>query len=335
MREASYYTAHQDLMVKCDLCPNRCNIDQGNRGNCEVRINKSGKLFSENYGEISAIHSDPIEKKPLYHFYPGTNILSIGSLGCNMHCGFCQNSEISQISRDKYKWTRSHTPNDIIETARSIENNLGIAFTYNEPTVFYEFMWDTAILAKKNGLKTVMISNGYISEKALMPLLEYMDAFNIDLKFFSNRLYKKYCYGKLNPILRTIIKIYESGKHLELTNLVIPTLNDNILVYSKMIEWIYTNLGDNAVLHLSKYVPAFRFNIPATRQDSLTNMYRKAKKWLPYTYLGNIHTESGADTFCKSCNSRVVQRHGYDVLVTGLDNRGRCKKCNQEILKYC
>jgi pyruvate formate lyase activating enzyme len=334
MKEASHYMHLADKEVQCELCPNECVIDHGERGTCRVRYNQSGRLFAENYGLVSALHPDPIEKKPLFHFYPGSSILSIGSLGCNMSCEFCQNSEISQVSVADYKWAREYSPYEIIDLAQAIDNNIGIAFTYNEPTVFYEYMLDTAKLAKIAGLKTVMVSNGYISEAALLPLLDYIDAFNIDIKFFTNQSYKKYCNGSLKPVLKVILEIHESGKHLELTNLIIPSLNDNTGIFNKMIDWIYTNLGDNMVLHLTRYFPAHHFDAPPTRRDHLVELYRKAKRWLPYTYLGNINTGNTGDTFCKSCGDPVIRRSGYQVQIIGLDRHGNCKNCREKIIRH-
>ena len=334
MKEASYYKSLANNEVQCQLCPNECEIDHGERGTCRVRYNLSGKLVAENYGLISAIHPDPIEKKPLYHFYPGSTILSIGSLGCNLSCGFCQNAEISQTSVADYKWAREHSPREIIDLVKTIDNNIGIAFTYNEPTVFYEYMLDTAKIAQKEGFKTVMVSNGFISEDALSVLIDYIDAFNIDLKFFDDRSYKKYCGGRLNPVLKTILEIHESGKHLELTNLVIPSLNNNTRIFNQMIDWIYTNLGDKMVLHLSRYFPAHHFDVPPTDRDHLIELFRRAKRWLPYTYLGNINTGNTGDTFCKSCGMPVIRRSGYHVQLSGLDRHGNCKNCREKIIKY-
>jgi pyruvate formate lyase activating enzyme len=235
VKEASFYSADNGK-IRCTLCPHNCIIHEGKRGICRVRKNDGGKLYSENFGQICSMNFDPIEKKPLYHFYPGSIIFSAGSLGCNLHCKFCQNWEISQTGIEEFGNLRTVAPEELINKALSRENNIGIAYTYNEPTVWYEFMIETAKLAQKEGLKNVMVTNGFINPEPLEELFPYMDAFSVDLKAFSNDFYKTVTSSRLDPVLTALKNIRNSGRHLEITNLVITDLNDNEKEFTEMIN---------------------------------------------------------------------------------------------------
>jgi pyruvate formate lyase activating enzyme len=333
--KAAYYKKSSDLSVICTLCPHNCQVQVNNTGTCGVRRNSAGHLISTSYGIVSALNQDPIEKKPLYHFYPGSTILSMGSFGCNLRCNFCQNHSISQVSQGTQIRSVSHfSPEEISIQARNLDNNLGLAFTYNEPIVWIEYMLDIASRLKDDGLKTVMISNGYINSEPLKNLIPYIDAYNIDLKSFDDNFYKHQTGGSLKPVLKTLKKISSAGKHLEITMLLIPGLNDDRNQFLKMIDWIYENCGDNTVLHLSKYFPNYKSNIPLTPDNKLIEFYNLAKKKLYYTYLGNTSIATGRDTICPNCSNIVIERKAYIINRDGLDEQGNCTRCDTKITYY-
>ena len=283
MHEALYYEKLDSKRVQCHLCPYNCVISDGGRGACGVRINRSGTLYTEVYNKTTGIAFDPIEKKPLYHYHPGESILSIGTKGCNLHCEFCQNWHISQEIDIP---TQEITSGQVIEKARS-RGSFGIAYTYNEPFIWYEFVFETARLAKKNGLENVLVTNGYVNMDPLEGILPYVDAMNIDLKSFDNDFYSKVCKGSLKPVLDVIKRSHRSC-HIELTNLIIPTLNDSEETIGKMVDWICENLGRDVPLHFSRYFPCYRISLPPTPVETLKRAEKIAKAKLKYVYLGNI-----------------------------------------------
>lgn len=325
---AKFYSEIAKDVLRCELCPHFCNIAVNKYGNCKVRKNENGKLISENYGKLCSIHLDPIEKKPLYHFYPSSKILSIGSVGCNFHCNFCQNSDISQTGVHNFFSLQNISIEQIIAQAATTPENIGIAYTYNEPVVWYEFMKDLAIAAKNNNLKNVMVSNGYINAKPLEEILPYMDAFNIDLKAFNNDFYKRIVGAQLEPVKQTLKQIKKSGNHLEITNLIIPTLNDNISEFETMVKWINDELGINTILHLSRYFPRYKSTIPATPESTMLRLYELAKKNLNFVYIGNMQSEHGQNTICPKCGKTLVYRHYYNTSIEGLNEKGLCKYCS-------
>lgn len=331
MHKADYFEEHKDNLVKCTLCPHNCVIKQDGFGLCRVRKNVKGTLYSEVYGKVSGYRFDPIEKKPLYHFYPGGVILSLGTHGCNLRCQFCQNCEISQPKLNDYANYKTIFNDKIINDSTSNTNNIGLAFTYNEPTVWFEFMRDLAIENKKNGFQNVMVSNGFINPEPLKELLDYIDAFNIDLKAFSENFYKKITKSALNPVLNTLETIKKANIHLEITNLIIPEENDNPLSFKEMIDWISGTLGENTVLHLSRYFPNYNFSNPSTSPEKMLEFYEIASESLNYVYLGNINLEAGNDTYCPSCKAKVIRRLGYSTQITGIDQKGNCSRCNYPI----
>lgn len=326
---AKYYKNFNDK-IQCVLCPHECILSEGKFGKCKVRKNISGNLISENYGKICSINSDPIEKKPLYHFFPSKNILSIGSIGCNLSCNFCQNSEISQVKIDDFEFLEKKYPQNIVNYALKIPNNIGIAYTYNEPIVWFEFMKETSEIAKEKGLKNVMVSNGFINKKPLSELLNYIDAFNIDLKSYSDIFYKKQTSARLNPILENLKEIKKSGKHLEITNLIIPTLNDDFSIFEKMIKMLANDLGKDTVFHISRYFPRYKSTIYATPPNTLMNLYSIAKKYLNHVYLGNIFTETGQNTICPKCKNILIKRTGYKTSLVGINNKNKCIFCGNK-----
>ena len=334
MHEASFYTKIEDRKVKCTLCPRECIIDEGKFGNCHARRNRNGTLSSEVYARISAFNLDPIEKKPLYHFFPGKEILSVGTTGCNMHCVFCQNHTLSQCNNRRPVMIKSLLPEELSDVVVKTKDNIGLAFTYNEPSINYEFMMDAARLVKMKGLYTAMISNGYINRDPLEMLLEYIDAFNIDLKGFTESFYKEYSKATLKPVLKTIKRIARHGKHLELTNLVIPMINDDEDDFEAMCKWIAGELGENIVLHLSRYFPRYELDQYPTPPEVLFNLYDLAKSYLNHVYLGNMATELHSNTICPNCGKTVIERTYFHIKLKGIDDLGNCKGCGSKLLNF-
>lgn len=330
MTEAYYYSKEEDK-IRCLLCPHNCLIAENKAGICKVRHNSDGQLHSNVYEEIAAIHYDPIEKKPLYHFFPGKNILSIGTIGCNLHCFFCQNFQLSQCKPSDYHETIILDPQDIVEKAMAIPGNLGIAYTYNEPTVFFELMMDTAKLAQQTGLKNVAISNGYINKEPLQELIGVTDAFNIDLKAFDEPFYQKFTGGKLEPVLQSLRMIYQAGRHLEITFLAIPTLNDSIDSFRKMIDWIVNELGPDVPLHISRYFPAWKSELPPTSAQSINELADIASKILRYVYVGNMNQNKYSSTHCPNCGNTLIDRSGYNIRICGITIDSLCKACGKAI----
>lgn len=334
MHEASFYTKIEKRKVQCNLCPRQCIIEDGKFGNCHARRNRNGTLSSEVYARISAFNFDPVEKKPLYHFFPGKEILSVGTTGCNMHCVFCQNHTLSQCSNRRPVLIKSLSPEELRDAVVNTKNNIGLAFTYNEPTINYEFMMDAARLVKMENLYTVMVSNGYINRDPLEMLLQYIDAFNIDLKGFTESFYTKYSKATLKPVLKTIKKIAKHGKHLELTNLVIPTINDDEDDFEAMCKWIAAELGPDTVLHLSRYFPRYELNQYPTPPEVLFNLYDLAKSHLKHVYIGNLATELHSNTFCPNCGKTLIERTYFHINCVGIDNLGNCTSCGTKVLNY-
>lgn len=332
MRKACFYTSGNKDFINCNLCPHLCNISEGKTGLCKVRRNVAGNLVSDNYGKLTSLGIDPIEKKPLYHFYPGSKILSAGSWGCNFKCSFCQNWSISQevpklVSDDAKKVI---TPQQLVKRALEIPNNIGIAYTYNEPIVWYEYMLETALLVKAASLKNVMVSNGYINQVPLLELIPWIDAFNIDLKGFSNDFYKSFANGRLQPVLDTLKTIREAGKHLEITNLLIPAANDEIELFEEMLTWIYNNLGHDTILHLSRYFPNYYSLTDATSIETMTRMFAIASRHLLFVYPGNIQIGTTSNTYCPDCGNLLVERLGYNTRVVGMQN-AKCGACFRNV----
>lgn len=282
-KEALFYEKLPEGKVHCLLCPQSCHIEEDKIGFCRVRKNIKGKLYSLIYGRITSMALDPIEKKPFYRFHPGEYILSVGTKGCNLACPFCQNWTISQ---DDLAPTENITSQELVKKSKQL-NSFGIAYTYNEPFIWYEFVFDTAKLAKKEGLKNVLVTNGYVNPEPLDEILPFIDAMNIDLKSIDEDFYAKTCRGKLGSVLETIKKAHRSC-HIELTNLVIPTLNDSLDNFSRLVDWVYDNLGPDVPLHFSRYFPCFKLQIPPTQINTLKKAEEIAKKKLRHVYLGNV-----------------------------------------------
>lgn len=327
MREASYYTKYHDGRVQCTLCPHHCIIRDGARGICKVRKNVGGVLYAESYGLFSAIHLDPVEKKPLYHFYPGQMVLSLGSVGCNLSCIFCQNCEISQVTVDQHPELQMLEPEKLAYLSRRQPGNIGLAYTYNEPAISFELLRETAPLIRNQGQKNVMITNGFIESEPLEELLPFIDAFNVDLKGFTEAFYRRYTRSRLTPILQSLKQIRKSDAHLEVTNLIIPGANDDESIFRTMIEWIEGELGRKTVLHLSRYFPRFKMNTPPTPSSTIIRLYELARERLDYVYTGNIEIPDTQNTYCPGCHSTLIQRTGYSVKIHALQPGGLCGIC--------
>ncbi len=323
MKKADFWEKTKENKIKCLLCPHHCIIPQGKTGLCMVRQNTGEELIALSYGAISSAQIDPIEKKPLYHFQPGTRIFSIGSWGCNFKCVFCQNYAISQdVMLNNSKLV---TPEDIIQTMKAYKLN-SIAFTYNEPLINFEFVKDVAMLARQNKIMTVLVTNGFIDEEPAKDLLTYIDAMNVDIKSMEDSFYRKYCSGRLQPVLEFCKLAYKYKAHIEITNLIIPELNDRAELFVELASWIKENLSINTPLHFSAYHPSYKLSISATPAVTLEKAYAECRKILPFIYLGNILTDYGQNTICPKCGNTVIVRHGYSVNILGLKD-GACTSC--------
>ena len=317
--------------IQCVLCPHNCMIGDGNSGICKARKNNSGSSELTTYGVISGCALDPIEKKPLYHFYPGTNIFSIGSYGCNMRCDFCQNYSISQ--RTIAGFVNRTDPEQIVKNALDSLHNIGIAFTYNEPVIWFEYIKDVALLAKNNDLRTVIVSNGYVNREPLEEFISFTDAFNIDLKAFNNAFYRRLTGADIEPVKEALKLIAGSGRHLEITTLIIPGHNDSEEEMAEETEWIAKELGCDVPFHLSRYFPMYKREDPATNSQKLIRLSEIASKNLRYVYVGNMVSETGQNTICPQCGKTVTRRSGYNIKIMNLDQKGNCKNCGKQIYK--
>jgi pyruvate formate lyase activating enzyme len=328
--EARYWTLLEGKTVQCTLCPNYCVLLNGKKGRCGDRINVDGKLYTLVYARPVAVHIDPIEKKPFTHFLPGTSSFSIATAGCNLGCIFCQNWQISQ-SRPEDAESIVLPPLEAVNLAKK-NSCASIAYTYTEPTVFYEYMLDTAKLAKANGLRNVMHTCGYINPKPLGELLRYMDAVNVDLKGFSEEYYATMCSGHLDPVLETIKNVRKSGVWLEITNLVIPGKNDDPRMIKAMCSWIKENIGAETPLYFSAFTPQYKLTgLPPTPLKTLEDASTIAKDTgLKYVYIGNIYGNAGESTYCPKCGKLIIKRKGFDTLEVDLKD-GKCKYCGYKI----
>ncbi|MDR3592166.1 MAG: AmmeMemoRadiSam system radical SAM enzyme [Negativicutes bacterium] len=317
MREASHYERHERGVI-CRLCPKECVIGEGKTGFCRVRRNDGGKLYSENYGACSSYALDPIEKKPLYHFYPGSYILSLGTIGCNFSCRFCQNWQIAQASPQ----TTMLPPEKAVEMATEAgERNIGLAYTYSEPSVWYEYVLDTARLARRQGLKNVLVTNGFINPRPLAELLPFVDALNIDVKAFNEGFYREICAGRLADVQRTV-EAAAKAVHVEITCLVVPGLNDSADELEALAEWL-AGINKDIPLHFSRYFPNYKMTAPPTPVAALAEARAIARRHLNYVYLGNVGTD-GVNTHCPVCDQLVIDRIGRR---SNLAENKKCPQC--------
>ncbi len=323
MREALYYSKLKNNAVKCTLCPNECVIASGKKGACLTRVNVNGDLVTENYGRVISLSMDPVEKKPLYHFYPGTNVLSTGPNGCNLKCQFCQNSSISQ----KISSVHKISPKDLVQLAK--ENNaLGIAYTYTEPFIGFEYLIESSKIAHENNLKNILVTNGYVNIAPLKEILPYIDAMNIDIKSMDNNFYKNICGGDISPVLQTCEEV-KKVCHLEITNLLITGLNDSVELISKLVKYIASNIGDDTPLHFSRYFPQYKMMVEQTPIESIKTAVSMGRDKLKYVYAGNVDIEDGSDTRCFSCGALLIKRDGYFVEKVNIKD-GKCLICGRE-----
>ncbi len=322
MKEAAHYVPIEGgEKVRCRLCPHNCLIDSGKTGICGVRANRKGKLFSEIYGEVTSIAVDPIEKKPLYHFHPGTPILSAGTKGCNFMCSFCQNWNISQDVNARSEY---YSPEDLINLAISRRSH-GIAYTYSEPMIWFEYVLDCARLAHRNALYNVLVTNGYVNPAPLDDLLAHIDAMNIDLKSFRASTYRKVQKGGLDEVLATI-RSASKMCHVELTTLVVTGINDDFDEMQDIISWI-AELDRSIPWHISRYYPSYKYDAPATDIDFMLKVCDTAMERLDYVYCGNIAGSYGhSDTLCPSCKKPVIRRTGYHLRIEALKGNS-CAHC--------
>jgi pyruvate formate lyase activating enzyme len=316
--------------IQCDLCPKRCRVSKGKRGACRVRENRDGKYYSLVYGNPCAVHLDPIEKKPFFHVLPSTTSFSLATVGCNFQCKFCQNWEISQASpEDVYSY--DVPPEIIVKNAKEVGAH-SVAYTYVEPTIFYEYMVDICQLVKKAGLLNVCHSNGFINPEPLKNLCKVMDAANIDLKGFTESFYSDVCNGELAPVLETLKTLKKEKVHLEITNLVIPTQNDDLSKLKEMCLWIKTELGADTPVHFSRFYPLYKLrSLPPTPVSTLEKARNTAlSSGLEYVYIGNIPGHEAEHTFCPQCKKLLIQRIGYMVGENHLKG-GKCQYCGKPI----
>ncbi|HZJ76477.1 MAG TPA: AmmeMemoRadiSam system radical SAM enzyme, partial [Oscillospiraceae bacterium] len=305
LHDALFFKKYNDK-IRCFLCPHNCIIAEGQFGLCSVRTNKGGILKTINYGEVTAIASDPVEKKPLYHFKPGKNVLSVGSFGCNFSCDFCQNYSIAQYKAN----SRYLSPEELVTECLNLEDNAGIAFTYNEPSIWYEYMYETSkkLKEKNPDVSVILVTNGYIETEPLLKLLHYVDAMNIDLKSFEQDYYKKVCGGGLEPVLTTIENVVEKC-HVEITTLLVNGLNDSEEEVEQIASYL-GNLDKDIPLHLSRYFPNYKMDRPPTRLEIMVRSRDIAKKYLNYVYLGNM-SDIDNSTYCPECKKLLIERNNF------------------------
>lgn len=327
---AMLWEAHGDGSIKCQVCAHGCHLKEGKHGICGVRVNSNGEMVTLVNDVVTAVQLDPVEKKPLYHFLPGSKTFSIGSAGCNFRCIFCQNSEIAHVHPRSTLNGRRLTPETIVRLAK--ENKApSIAFTYNEPTVFFELAYAGAGLAKADGLKTILVSNGFMSNEFLQSMSKRIDAANIDLKGFTDEFYHKYCGGRLQPVLENLVTIKKMGWWLEVTTLLIPGVNDSAVEITNIANFIKDSLGVDTPWHISAFHGAAQMSHhPSTPLSKLEEAWNIGKNTgLEYVYVGNAHTSYGANTHCPVCSKLLIERHGYRTRV--FFKNGTCPSCGAHI----
>jgi pyruvate formate lyase activating enzyme len=326
---AKYWETLDNQKVKCTLCPRNCVIPEGGKGFCLVRVNRGGKLYTTVYSEITSANYDPVEKKPLYHFYPGSVIFSVGTNGCNLDCKSCQNWEISR--RDTPDLRQTFTPDMAVEYAKRY-GSIGIAYTYNDPIIWFEYVKDTAEKIKEAGLVNVMVTNGNINLEALREILPLIDAFNVDLKGMDRDYYLRFSSFPNPNVWQVCEEIKKAGKHLELTKLIVPGFDEFTPEYFERFgKWISENLGKDVPIHYSRFFPAYKLlNTPPTPVEVLNMAYDVTKEYLWYVYVGNVIEPERESTYCPECGELLVKRAGYNVEVLfGKD--GKCPRCGRPV----
>ncbi|MFH1380271.1 MAG: AmmeMemoRadiSam system radical SAM enzyme [bacterium] len=318
-------------LVECILCPKECRISPGKSGDCRVRVNIDGKLVATVFGRAASVHVDPMEKKPLYHFLPGKPIFSISTAGCNLHCKHCQNWEISQQAG--YELNSYYAPPETVVNTAIQEKCMAIAYTYNDPVVYYEYVWETAQIAKQKNIKNVLVTAGYINPEPLRKIAPYIDASNTDLKSFDQDFYIKICSATLKPVLDALVIQREEGIWVEVTNLIIPTQNDDMKMIRRMCDWIRTNLGDYTPLHFSRFHPMYKSrNLPPTPVETLLNARKEGlNAGLKYVFVGNVYAQGTGDTTCSKCGNKLIGRIGYNITDFNINDEGICIFCKTKL----
>lgn len=320
--EASFWHAASEGRVKCDLCPQRCVIRDGERGECNLRENRGGSLYASAYGELASTAIDPIEKKPIYHFHPGDYVLSTGPNGCNLRCRGCQNYQTSQD-----KAATHYLSAEALAQLAVAHESPGIAYTYTEPLVWWEYVRDSCRAARDRGLYNVAVTNGFLEEEPAREIAAHLDAANVDIKSLSDEFYRDYCGGKLEPVLRTAV-IFKEKLHLEITHLLVTGLNDGEDDVAFFVKWVLDNLGRDTPVHFSRYFPHYEMDAPPTPTHHLLRAKEIAERDLYYVYLGNVAGIGGTDTNCPQCGNLLVDRKGYRAVVVGLED-GKCNNCGR------
>ncbi|MHA1299847.1 MAG: AmmeMemoRadiSam system radical SAM enzyme [Candidatus Helarchaeota archaeon] len=331
-KEALMWKLLKDNAVQCNLCPNYCYLKPGELGKCRARKNENGVLYTLVYGGLSAATPDPIEKKPLFHFWPGSRAFSISSVGCTLRCLHCQNYHISQVEAGKMR-LQVYEPKEVIGATKRYKCQ-SIAYTYNEPITFYEFILDCGKLAHKEGIFNVLVTNGYITLEALEPLASVIDAANVDVKAFTDKFYKEVCgVPKIKPVLDACKYLVEHKVLVEITNLIIPGYNDSPEEIKNLSKWVFEELGPDTPLHFSRFHPMYELsNVPPTPVKTVEDARKTAMELgLNYVYCGNIYGDEGENTYCPNCGNKVIGRTGYTIDRYDIDENSKCKKCGTKI----
>lgn len=316
--------------VQCELCPRGCVIPPDGRGDCRVRYNRNGELISLVYGKPCAVHVDPVEKKPMNHFLPGSTAFSIATAGCNLHCKFCQNWEISQRSPEE---TRNYDmpPESVIYEAKQAASK-SIAYTYNDPVVFYEYVMDCSKLARKHGLNNIWVTAGYINQTPLLEACKLMDGANVDLKG-DDKYYREIVSGTVKPVQDTIVTMVKEGVIVEITNLIVPTLNDKTEDYKKFVSWVLDAVGPDIPIHFSRFTPMYKLThlYPTPAETLFAAAELASKMGAHYVYVGNLPPNEWENTKCPGCKKVIIKRRGYRVLENHVGPNGQCDFCKTKI----
>lgn len=320
-----------DNALNCKICQRRCIISPGKTGFCGLRENVDDKIYSLNYAAVSSAAVDPIEKKPLFHFYPGSMVFSLGSVGCNFRCRHCQNWGISQAELENIP-TRDMLPKDAIRLTKEYECK-SIAWTYNEPTMWFEYTLDSAKIARKEDIKTIYVTNGYMSEESFQEIKPYLDAANIDLKGMTEKFYQDLCEARLEPVLDTIVRMHDAKIHIEVTNLMIPGYNDSDEDIRSLVKFMVDEVGVEVPLHFTRFFPQYQMQeLPPTEIKYLEKAYKIARDaGMKYVYIGNVPTADGENTYCPECGETVIQRDGFSVMSDKIKETRKCPRCKADI----
>jgi pyruvate formate lyase activating enzyme len=328
--EVAFYKRLEGGRIECGICPRRCRVGNLERGYCGNKENRHGRYYTLVHSRPCAVHADPIEKKPFFHVLPGTLAFSIATAGCNIECLFCQNWQISQFRPEQVSSIHL-PPREVVRRAKELGCHT-IAYTYSEPVVFYDYMFDTAVEGRKEGVESVMVTNGYINEKPLRSLCEHLLAVKVDLKAFTKRFYKELCHGELEPVKQTLVRLLKWGMWTEIVVLILPTNNDSPSEIREMSRWIHEALSPDIPVHFSRFFPTYKIrNLPPTPVDTLERCRNIAMdEGLNFVYIGNVPGHPAEKTYCPNCNSTVINRIGYRIISIDLDD-GKCSNCKHEI----